>query len=66
MFLVNGNNFSSEIEKKNIKTIELNSAQIINHWNKEGFIKSRFSNILIFVLSFLPLLKLIKKNNQIF
>jgi glycosyltransferase involved in cell wall biosynthesis len=60
------NNFSSEIEKKNIKTIELNSAQIINHWNKEGFIKSRFSNILIFVLSFLPLLKLIKKEQPNF
>tara|TARA_X000001036_G_scaffold77357_1_gene68967 strand:- start:970 stop:2130 length:1161 start_codon:yes stop_codon:yes gene_type:complete len=60
------NNFSSEIEKKNIKTIELNSVQFINSWNKEGFIKSRFSYILIFIFSFLPLLKLIKKEQPNF
>ena len=50
------NNLSSEIEKKNIKTIKLNSIKSINQWNKEGFIKSRFSYILIFIFSFLPLL----------
>jgi len=54
------NDFSSEIEKKNIKTIELNSVKFINRWNKEGFIKSRISYILIFIFSFFPLLKLIK------
>jgi glycosyltransferase involved in cell wall biosynthesis len=55
------NDLSSEIEKKGIKTIKLNSAKFINQWNKEGFIKSRFSYILIFIFSFFPLLKLIKK-----
>jgi glycosyltransferase involved in cell wall biosynthesis len=55
------NDLSSEIEKKNIKTIELNSVKFINQWNKEGYIKSRFSYIMIFIFSFLPLLKLIKK-----
>ena len=55
------NNFSSEIEKKGINIIELNSAKFISQWNKEGFIKSRFSYILIIIFSFLPLLKLIKK-----
>ena len=55
------NDLSSEIEKKSIKTIELNSAKFINQWNKEGYIKSRFSYIMIFIFSFLPLLKLIKK-----
>ncbi len=54
------NDFSSEIEKKNIKTIDLNSVKFINRWNKEGFIKSRISYILIFIFSFFPLLKLIK------
>jgi len=60
------NNLSSEIEKKNIKTIKLNSIKSINQWNKEGFIKSRFSYILIFIFSFLPLLKLIKKEEPNF
>ena len=55
------NDLSSEIEKKGIKTIKLNSAKFINRWNKEGFIKSRFSYILIFIFSFFPLLRLIKK-----
>ena len=37
---------SAELEKKNIKTIDLNSVKFINRWNKEGFIKSRISYIL--------------------
>ena len=55
------NDFSLDIKKKGINIIELNSAKFISQWNKEGFIKSRFSYILIIIFSFLPLLKLIKK-----
>ena len=55
------NDFSDEIEKKNIKTVDLNSVKFINNYNKEGFLKSRISYIIIFISSFFPLLKLIKK-----
>ena len=60
------NDLSSKIEEKKIKTIKLNSAKFLNKWNKEGFVKSRFSYLLIFIFSFLPLLKLIKKEKPNF
>ena len=60
------NDFSKEIEKKKIETVDLNSAKIINNWNKEGFLKSRISYIIIFISSFLPLLRLIKKEKPNF
>ena len=60
------NDLSLKIEEKKIKIIKLNSAKFINQWNKEGFVKSRFSYILIFIFSFFPLLKLIKKENPNF
>ena len=60
------NLFETEIKDKKIETINLDSAKFINKWNKEGFIKSRVSYLLIFIFSFLPLLKLIKKEEPKF
>ncbi len=60
------NDFSQEIKEKKIEHIKLNSARFINQWNKEGFLKSRFSYMLIFIFSFIPLLKLIQKEKPNF
>lgn len=40
--------------------------RLIKRWNKSGFLKSRFSYILIFLFSFIPLLKLIRRQNPDF
>ena len=60
------NDFTQEIKEKKIEHIKLNSARFINQWNKEGFLKSRFSYMLIFIFSFIPLLKLIQKEKPNF
>ena len=60
------NNYKNILKKSDIELINL-SFNYINFLPKNGFIKSRISYTLIFLISFLPLLKLLKKeNNSIF
>ncbi len=54
--------YENEISKKNIKIINLTSSKFIKNKNIKGFIKSRLTYIYLFVLSFFPLLRLLKKN----
>ena len=56
-------------EDPNLKKVIIHSFKFlgfIKHWNKTGFLKSRFSYLLIFLFSFFPLLKLIKKQKPDF
>ena len=46
-----------------IKTVDLTSFKYFKFLPKNGFFKSRFSYILIFFFSFIPLYKVIKKKN---
>jgi|TARA_B100001059_G_scaffold223735_1_gene249048 glycosyltransferase involved in cell wall biosynthesis len=54
--------FKRELDDKKIETIELLKLNLIQFLPKYGKISSRFSFILIFIFSFLPLKNLIKKN----
>ena len=49
-----------------IKVINLYKSSYLKFLPKFGFINSRLSYILIFILSFLPLLKILKKNKDCF
>ena len=49
--------------KNKIKTVDLTSFKYFKFLPKNGFFKSRFSYILIFFFSFIPLYKVIKKEN---
>ena len=40
--------------------------RFLKNWNIKGYLKSRFSYLLIFIFSFFPLLNLIKNKNPIF
>ena len=57
-------NYKDIINKNSINLIDLNF-KYFKYLPKTGFLKSRFSYIIIFILSFLPLLLLLKKQNQI-
>ena len=50
------------LNKKGIKVINLRTTNVINKLPKLGFLKSRFTYILIFFLSFFKLNKILKKN----
>ena len=50
-----------ELKLKKIHTQSLNSVKFIQSWNKEGFLKSRVSYLLIFVSSFFSLFSILKK-----
>ena len=57
------------VDIKNIKSLEWIRnfyLRFIKNWKISGFLKSRFSYILIFLFSFIPLLKLIKKQSPDF
>jgi glycosyltransferase involved in cell wall biosynthesis len=49
--------------KNQIKTVDLTTFKYFKLLPKKGFFKSRFSYILIFFFSFIPLYKVIKKEN---
>lgn len=55
------NTFNEELKKKKINTINFYKSSLINFFPKYGKIKSRFSFILIFILSFFPLKNLLRK-----
>ena len=54
--------FKKELKEKNIDTIDCFNPKFINFFPKYGKINSRFSFLLIFLLSFFPLKKILKKN----
>jgi len=53
--------FEEEIKKKKIELIYLNKYTIFNLFKKDGFIRSRLAYIYIFIKSFFPLIKILKK-----
>ena len=55
--------YSKTLLENKIKTINLTSFKYFRFLPKNGFFKSRFSYILIFLFSFIPLYKFIKKKN---
>lgn len=59
------NNYLNLLKKNNIEVINL-TFNYIKFLPKNGFIKSRFSYILIFLISFFPLLKFLKKEKKSF
>ncbi len=57
--------FKDEIDNSNISLIKLNFSYI-NYLPKKGYFQSRFSYILIFLLSFFPFIKLLYKHKPDF
>ena len=55
--------YKKTLSKNKIKTVDLTSFKYFKLLPKNGFFKSRFSYILIFFFSFIPLYKVIKKEN---
>ncbi len=51
-----------ELNQKNIQTIQLTNSKIIKNKSIKGFLRSRIIYYYIFIISFIPLLKLLKKN----
>ena len=58
--------YKKTLIKNQIKTINLTSIKYFKFLPKNGFIKSRISYILIFLFSFIPLYKVIKKKKPDF
>ncbi len=53
--------YKEDIKVKNVDIHNFQYLRFIKNWKIRGFIKSRFSYILIFLFSFIPLFNLIKK-----
>jgi glycosyltransferase involved in cell wall biosynthesis len=60
------NKFQNDLENKNIKLINFFNDKLINFLPKHGKLQSRFSFILIFILSFFPLKKIISNQKPDF
>ena len=60
------NNFKEKLNQKKINLINFYNHKIINFLPKHGFLQSRFSFIVLFILAFVPLKNLIKKNKPDF
>ena len=60
------NIYKKELENNQIRTINFFGNFFVDHFPKYGKIKSRFSFILIFILSFFPLKNLIKREKPDF
>jgi glycosyltransferase involved in cell wall biosynthesis len=58
--------YTDYLKEKNIKIMSLQKFNYVKYLPKYGFLGSRFSYCLIFLLSFIPLLKLLKKNRDSF
>ncbi len=56
------NGYENYLKKKNIKIIKLTKLNVIDNLNFTGFFKSRVIYFFLFLVSFIPLLKLLKKN----
>ena len=55
--------YKDHFKENKIEVIDLFSKNYFKYLPKEGYLFSRFSYLLIFILSFFPLLKIIKKKN---
>ena len=53
--------FEEEIKEKKIELIYLNKYSVFNSFKKDGFTRSRLAYIYIFIKSFFPLIKILKK-----
>ena len=56
--------YLEEIKKKNIEVINLKKKSYVNKLPKYGYLSSRLSYLIIFLLSFFPLIKILKKYNK--
>lgn len=56
--------YLEEIKKKNIELINLRKKSYVNKLPKYGYLSSRLSYLIIFFLSFFPLIKVLKKYNK--
>ena len=56
------NNFEDETKNENIKVINLTKSKILNNKNYIGLIKSRMIYIYVSLISFFPLIRLIKRD----
>ena len=54
------------LRKNNINLIQLTKSKILNNSNITGYLKSRLIYVYIFVIAFIPLLKILKKNPPFF
>lgn len=54
--------YTNELKKNNIKIININNAKYIQSSGNIGYLKSRLFYIVIFIINFLPLLKVLVKN----
>ena len=59
-------NYIYDTKFENVVIHDFKYLRFIKNWKISGFLKSRFSYILIFLFSFIPLLKLIKKQSPDF
>ena len=59
-------NYINDSKLDKVVIHNLKYLRFIKRWNISGFLKSRFSYILIFLFSFIPLLKLIRRQNPDF
>ena len=59
-------NYINDTKLDKVVMHNLKYLRFIKRWNISGFLKSRFSYILIFLFSFIPLLKLIRRQNPDF
>jgi glycosyltransferase involved in cell wall biosynthesis len=59
-------NYINDSKLDKVVIHNLKYLRFIKRWNISGFFKSRFSYILIFLFSFIPLLKLIRRQNPDF
>ena len=57
------NYLKSTLLTQNIKTIDFYNIKFFLKFKKIGFLKSRLSYIFIFLISFVPLLKILKEKN---
>ena len=55
--------YKDHFKENKIEVIDIFSKNYFKYLPKEGYLFSRFSYLLIFILSFFPLLKIIKKKN---
>ena len=58
--------FSNELDQKKVNLINFYNKKIINFLPKHGFLQSRFSFIVFFMMAFFPLKNLIKNNKPDF
>ena len=59
-------NYINDTKLEKVVIHDFKFLRFIRNWKTSGFLKSRFSYILIFLFSFIPLLKLIKKQSPDF